>query len=95
MFCKSETYGPNICIFQLDILKILNQILHIYGTLETKGIVPDISHHHARAEFLNIYATDYIKRIYYLNKLKRGIHTLIHVYINTMQYPSNCFIIAS
>ena len=68
MFCKSKTYGPKICIFQLNILKNLNQILHIFGTLGTKGIVPNISHHHARAEFLNIYATDYIKRMYHLKQ---------------------------
>ena len=79
MFCKSKTYGPKICIFQLNILKNLNQILHTFGTWGTKGIAPYISHHHDRAEFPNIYAIDYIKRMYYPNKLKLGIHTLIHV----------------
>ncbi len=85
MFCKSKTYGPKICIFQLNILKNLNQILNIFGTLETEGIAPDASYRHAEAEFLNVYATDYIKRMYYPNKLKLGIHTLIHVYINDIQ----------
>ena len=95
MFCKSKTYGPKICIFQLNILKILNQILHIVGTLETKEIAHTISHSHARAKFLNTHATDYIKCTYYPNMLKLGIHTLIYVYINAIQELFNCFIIAS